>query len=67
MKIFRRLVSAIVQPEQHTIRFFGTKWNSLLSIQFLRGQTLGKQGLYFHSGFAELYIGRLKIRYYNKK
>lgn len=67
MKPLKQLVSLVVQPEQHTVRFFGTKWNSRLSIQMLRGSKLGKKGLYFHQGYAELFIGKFKIRYRDGK
>lgn len=67
MSIFKKLAAAVVQPEEHTIRFFGTKWNSRFSVQWLKGSKLGKRGLYFHQGYAEIFIGKIKIRYRDGK
>jgi hypothetical protein len=69
MILVTALISKIVQNDEYFTRFFGTKWNSLISISRKRTPCmLGKRGLYFSNGFAEIYIGsRWKIRYRNAK
>ncbi|AZU99077.1 hypothetical protein pW4_57 [Bacillus phage pW4] len=53
--------------EDHMTRFFGTKWNSKVSLKRWHKTSLGKRGLYFHEGYVELCLGNWVLRYRNNK
>ncbi|HHB2481389.1 TPA: hypothetical protein ACORDH_002840 [Bacillus cereus] len=59
--------NALYVKEEHLTRFFGTKWNSKVSLVRWHKSILNKNGLYFREGYVELCLGRWKLRYRNNK
>lgn len=57
----------IFKKEEHMIRFFGTKWNSSVSLKRWHKASLGKRGLYFYNGYMEIQLGNWVLRYRNNK
>lgn len=57
----------LYKKEDHMIRFFGTKWNSRISLKRWHRNGLGKRGLYFYDGYVEFQIGNWVLRYRNNK
>ncbi|WAB25060.1 hypothetical protein M3_0109 [Lysinibacillus phage vB_LfM_LysYB1] len=57
----------LVKKELHMLRFFGTDWDSRISLKRWHSANLGKRGWYFYNGYAELQFGRWVLRYRNGK
>lgn len=58
----------LFKKEEHLTRFFGTNWNSRISLKRWRHKSeLGKRGFYFYNGYMEFQIGRWVLRYRNGK
>lgn len=53
--------------EDHMTRFFGTKWNSKISLKRWHDTRLKKYGLFFHTGYVEFCLGNWVLRYRNDK
>lgn len=57
----------LYKKEDHMTRFFGTKWNSRISLKRWHSKELTKSGLYFHKGYVEYHLGKWVLRYRNNK
>ena len=57
----------LVKREEHMIRFFGTKWNSKVSLKRWHSHEGNKYGFYFYNGYMEMCLGRWVLRYRNNK
>jgi hypothetical protein len=57
----------IYVKKDHMTRFFGTNWNSRISLKRWHRNSLKKRGLYFHNGYVELYFDKWVLRYKNNK
>jgi len=57
----------LYKKESHMVRFFGTDWNSRISLKRWHTTSLGKRGLYFFDGYMEIQFGRWVLRYKNGK
>jgi hypothetical protein len=59
------MIAKLIQKEEHLTRFFGTNWNSRISI--VRYKNHPEWGWKFRNGYCELSFGLWKIRYRNNK
>jgi len=57
----------LFKKEDHMTRFFGTKWNSKLSLKRWHRNGLNKRGIYFHNGYMEICFDKWVLRYRNNK
>lgn len=57
----------VVKKENHLTRFFGTTWNSRISLKRWHKASLGKRGFYFFNGYMEIQLGNWVLRYRNNK
>jgi hypothetical protein len=57
----------LYKKECHMTRFFGTKWNSKISLKRWHKNDLKKRGVYFYNGYVEICFDKWALRYRNNK
>ncbi|KFN03110.1 hypothetical protein D0U04_07765 [Bacillus clarus] len=60
-------MNCLFKKEEHLTRFFGTNWNSKLSLKRWHDSRLKQYGLYFRDSYMEMRFGKWVLRYRNNK